>query len=356
MWNPNVVAQLEAVALQHPNLNTIDQVIARLTATGPALDGQDKGGLNPIRAFNDLYLGITEEVGNGLPQPAGGQGIFADPAFMEQLDIEFARLYFEAIDGSIAGNQVPEAWEYLFNEEHNGDRYANIEGALLGVNAHINHDLTNALINAEMVLTNPADLSDRKADFDLINDIFRNQIGPIVAGLLAQLQNPWKKWFWQFLDWLFGGLDEKAILKMIEAARNRAWRRAVAVWSGVDLEPEDDEFAAFLAEVIAGSPLFRALDADQHQILAQASAQTLSTGTVDLAIPDWTTGDVTFADLPDKGLDGQAVDRAELLSVLASDRFRDALVEVDDGTSETLRGLIGDLDRLRQDPGMGGWD
>lgn len=355
MWNPIVVADLVALAQQHPNPDTINKVITRLQATGPALDGQEQGGRNPIKAFNDLYLDITRQVGDGLPQN-GGQD-FVDAAFMEQLDVEFAKLYFEAVDGSIAGNQVPEAWEYLFKEEHNGDRYANIEGALLGVNAHINHDLTNALLNAEIVLPNPADLSDRKADFDRINDIFRNQIGPIVARLIGELQNTWKKWFWQLLDFAFGGLDEKIILKMIEAARNRAWNRAAAEWSGrPELIPEEDEFSVFLAEVIAGSPLFRDLDSEQQQMLGQASAQALTTGTVDLAILSPASGSVRFTDRFGDGLEGDLVDQAELRKILTTDRFRHSLEQANVGDSERLQALVENYHRLRQAPDDLGWD
>ena len=43
--------------------------------------------------FNRLYLAVTESVRDALQQP----GYFEAPAAMEQLDVGFAQLYFDAL-------------------------------------------------------------------------------------------------------------------------------------------------------------------------------------------------------------------------------------------------------------------
>ena len=54
-----------------------------IAAALPAADG--------LAYFNRMYLDVTRQVNSQL-----GQGFFADPAFMTQLDAAFANLYFAA--------------------------------------------------------------------------------------------------------------------------------------------------------------------------------------------------------------------------------------------------------------------
>lgn len=113
------------------NLESVEDVVQTLSGTGQALQGLDVGStINPVRAFNDLYLKITTDVLKHL-----NDGTYHDPEFMEALDIEFGRLYFEALHSWSEDRIVPVAWAKLFLMEHDGERHSPFEGALLGVNA-----------------------------------------------------------------------------------------------------------------------------------------------------------------------------------------------------------------------------
>ncbi|MDR6319191.1 hypothetical protein J3R03_003387 [Actinoplanes couchii] len=139
-WAPAHL-EMNAALLDPPE--DIDGVVARLKLIQVILDSLPPGpGTNRVAAFNALYLTITEQVQAHLR----GTDV-TDPVFLEVLDVEFARLYFTALAswGAAPGVDTPDAWEVLFRRAHD-HRISPLEAAVLGVNAHINHDLALALI------------------------------------------------------------------------------------------------------------------------------------------------------------------------------------------------------------------
>ena len=93
-----------------------------------------------LKWFNWLYLQVTLTVENLIT--AGG---FNDPAWVAELDVQFAKLYFAALNGWLAGGSCPGAWAALLSVRDNA-RIARIQFALAGINAHINHDLPAAIV------------------------------------------------------------------------------------------------------------------------------------------------------------------------------------------------------------------
>ena len=93
-----------------------------------------------LKWFNWLYWQVTEAVETRIQ--AGG---FTDPAFLAELDVLFAGLYFSALRNSLAGQPLPECWEILFSQRSD-IRLARIQCAMAGINAHINHDLPLAIV------------------------------------------------------------------------------------------------------------------------------------------------------------------------------------------------------------------
>ena len=92
-----------------------------------------------LKWFNELYLTVTRTVQNRVN--AGG---FSDPAWLAQLDVQFARLYFGAVRAALSNTPYPRCWAAMFSVRDN-PRIARIQFALVGVNAHINHDLCLAI-------------------------------------------------------------------------------------------------------------------------------------------------------------------------------------------------------------------
>jgi hypothetical protein len=100
-----------------------------------------------LKWFNWLYLQVTQAVEARVS--AGG---FNDPSWLAQLDVQFAGLYFNALGAALASAPSPGCWEAMFAVRDNS-RIARIQFALAGMNAHINHDLCQAII-ATCKLTN----------------------------------------------------------------------------------------------------------------------------------------------------------------------------------------------------------
>ena len=87
-------------------VTTVAEVIARMEAFEAALPAGDG-----LACFNRMYLEVTRQVNSRL-----GQGFFADPAFMTQLDVVFASLYFGAADAAGDPAAVPLAWRPLVEQ------------------------------------------------------------------------------------------------------------------------------------------------------------------------------------------------------------------------------------------------
>src|SRR5216684_4770064 len=87
-------------------VTSVAGAIARMEAIGASVPAEDGLG-----CFNRMYLEVTKQVEGRL-----GAGFFADPAFMTQLDVTFANLYFTAVDAAGNPPAVPLAWRPLIEQ------------------------------------------------------------------------------------------------------------------------------------------------------------------------------------------------------------------------------------------------
>ena len=92
-----------------------------------------------LKWFNWLYLQVTKAVEDRV-----ATGGFTDPAWLTELDVQFATLYFNALSASLTGAVCPGCWGAVFAVRNKTD-IARIQFALAGMNAHINHDLPIAI-------------------------------------------------------------------------------------------------------------------------------------------------------------------------------------------------------------------
>jgi hypothetical protein len=120
--------------------------------------------LDGLKWFNWIYLQVTQAVESGVA--AGG---FHDPAWLAELDVQFAALYFKSLHAALTGAPYPGSWNAMFSRR-NQTRIARIQFALAGMNAHINHDLPFA-IDATCKATNtaPRHGTPQYADYTAIN-------------------------------------------------------------------------------------------------------------------------------------------------------------------------------------------
>jgi hypothetical protein len=128
-YDPQIAAAVRNPAQSIPDVLDAMRAIDRLC---PDADG--------LKWFNWLYLQVTEAVKARI-----AAGDFSEPAWIAELDVNFANFYFAALSGYLMQDNCPDCWRALFSVR--GDcRIARIQFAMAGVNAHINHDLAEAIV------------------------------------------------------------------------------------------------------------------------------------------------------------------------------------------------------------------
>jgi hypothetical protein len=99
-----------------------------------------------------------------------GQGFFADPEFMTQLDVTFANMYFGAADAAADPAAVPPAWQPLVDRRGTAG-IEPIQFALAGLNAHINHDLPLAIVSTCTARATAPDAGPHFADYQKVDQL-----------------------------------------------------------------------------------------------------------------------------------------------------------------------------------------
>ena len=170
-----------------------------------------------LKWFNGLYLKVTQAIETRVN--AGG---FQDPAWITQLDVQFARLYYSTVLLALTGAPCPGCWQVMFAVRDNL-QIARIQFALAGMNAHINHDLCLAIeATCKATDTVPQHGTVQYNDYTSVN--------PVLAGLIDQAK--------QTLNVRLPG-DPLPLVSQLEdliaswdvgAARETAWKNAEHGW------------------------------------------------------------------------------------------------------------------------------
>jgi len=197
--------------------STIGAVIHMLQEAQLILDDLPPSqAANRVSAFNALYLLITKRVDGALVTGVNS------PEFLEMLDVEFAKRYFAALgQWNRDEEETPDVWEVLFKRAAD-ERLSRLVAAMLGVNAHINHDLALALIATWNEVGAPVD-DQIHPDYLLINQIFYEEIPPLRRGFSTT---------WQLdLDEFVGPLDDWSQRVLVTVTRAHAWDQGRRLWA-----------------------------------------------------------------------------------------------------------------------------
>jgi hypothetical protein len=226
-----------------------DSTLAAAVATAPQSVPDVVGILDTIETacadtdglkwFNWLYLQVTEAVrtrvnmgGEGMGGEAmGGEaaGGFTDPAWIAALDVRFAEFYFAAVQSALPGGSAPGCWQAVFNGR-NQAAVARIQFALAGMNAHINHDLPQAIVAICRSTGIPPqhgtahynDYTALNSTLDGIIDSAKQELNVRLAGdALPDVSH----------------LEDLLAAWSIAAAREAAWKNAEVLWHLTDVPP-----------------------------------------------------------------------------------------------------------------------
>jgi hypothetical protein len=186
-----------------------------------------------LKWFNWLYLQVTAAVEARI-----GAGGFADPAWLAELDVQFARLYFGALASSLSGQTTPGCWQSLFRSRSQV-QVARIQFALAGINAHINHDLPEAIVATCAVTgTVPQHGGTQYNDYTGLNTTLDGRVETAKQTLHVRLLG----------DPLppVTHLEDTLAAWSVSAARESAWNNAQILWH---LRPEPALSSAFMGSL-----------------------------------------------------------------------------------------------------------
>jgi hypothetical protein len=171
--------------------------------------GKDNRGL-----FVIAYAEMTTRIKYALldrPSP------FNEPAWVTEYLLAFANLYREALHGFVTGAIIPAAWRIAFERAADDRGVISLQHLLLGINAHIGHDLPLSL--QQVGLGQGETQQRRYADHLRVNEILKAATDSIQDKVtrfhLSQ--------GFSLLEKIIGPFDEELTNYFFERQRTRAW-------------------------------------------------------------------------------------------------------------------------------------
>ena len=192
-------------------------------------------GLTARRDFLSTYQRTTAAVGDAIAQAR-----FEDGEWVEEWDVVFADLYLDALDADLSGNgRVPRPWRLAFDAP--ADLPA-LRHVLLGINAHINYDLPQALLAVitDEQFADPALLDLRRRDHERIDGVLSGRVAAEDDELATRSAR-------SLLDRVLQPLNRRASTRFLREARQKVWHNTMALQAARMSGPE--EYAVRLGEL-----------------------------------------------------------------------------------------------------------
>ena len=159
------------------------------------------------RTFLSTYQRTTAAVGHAIED-----GRFEDPEWVEEWDVVFAQLYLDAHDADRVGESVPRPWRLAFDAPP--ELHA-LRHVLLGVNAHVNYDLPQALLGVISVeeFGDEALMERRRRDHERIDGVLASRVTAEDQELGAR----------SLVDRLLTPLNRLGTKRFLREARRKVW-------------------------------------------------------------------------------------------------------------------------------------
>jgi hypothetical protein len=163
-----------------------------------------------LREFLGTYQRTTTAVGKAILD-----GVFEDPAWVEEWDVAFARLYLTAYDAHVGGGTPSRPWRIAFDAPAG---LQPLRQVLLGNNAHVNYDLPQALLEVipDEDFANPARLATRERDHEAIDGVLSSR----VAAEDQELELSGGK---SLVDRVLQPLNRLSSKRFLREARQKVW-------------------------------------------------------------------------------------------------------------------------------------
>lgn len=188
-----------------------------------------------LREFLGTYRRTTAAVGAALSEK-----VFEDPEWVERWDVAFAGLYLSALDAHLTGEAaVPRPWRLAFGAPAT---LPPLRHVLLGINAHINYDLPQALLAviSDHEFADPEAVSRRGRDHERIDGVLSGRVA-------AEDRELGSRSSLTLLDRALAPLNRLASKRFLREARQKVWRNTLELHRARVAGP--DAFAVRLAEL-----------------------------------------------------------------------------------------------------------
>lgn len=198
-----------------PLMDNHDSLLDRMAAVGERLiaDGDER------QHFHGAYLRSTHAV---LAEAEAGS--FLDPAWAERWGLAFARLYMDAFDAWERGEEAPGPWQVAFDAARDLD-ITPVHHSMLGINAHINYDLPQALVNviSDDEFDDPTVFARRADDHARVDSILVRRV-PEEDRRIAAVEEPGDR---TFVDRMLKPLNRAATRRLLKDGRRKVWANAL---------------------------------------------------------------------------------------------------------------------------------
>jgi len=189
-------------------------VLARML---PELERMERDG-DPRRFFHGTYSRTTRAVGEAISDAR-----FEDPAWVDRWDVAFAQLYLDAL----AAHQqdpasAPRPWRAAFGADPG---LHPLQHVLLGINAHINYDLPQALLAVitDQEFADPRVMDRRRRDHERIDGVLAGRVAAEDAALETAVQSTAVQRGRSLYDRAMQPLNRAATKRFLREARQKVW-------------------------------------------------------------------------------------------------------------------------------------
>jgi len=191
--------------------------------------------LSYLRVFLSTYQRTTQAVGRAIDNAS-----FEDPEWVERWDVVFADLYLAALDTELSGDGLaPRPWRLAFAAAPD---LPPLRQVLLGINAHVNYDLPQALLAviSDDDFTDPVLMDRRRRDHERIDGVLSSRVAAEDDELTAVGGA-------SLLDRVLTPLNRLGSKRFLREARLKVWHNTIELHDARVAGPE--QYAVRLAEL-----------------------------------------------------------------------------------------------------------
>jgi hypothetical protein len=215
---------------------SVNQVVAELQRRLDELPA----GMDIRRTFIGAYLRTTEAVGKAVEDAA-----FEDPEWVTRWDVVFGELFLVAHDADLAGGRVPRPWRLAFGAPQELNQLRHL---LLGINAHINYDLPQALLAviSDAQFGDPVLIDRRRRDHERIDGVLSSRVAAEdeeMGGVRT------------LLDRVLTPANRLASKRFLREARRKVWQNTFALQRARLAGPESYQRRLAELELLAAAKI-----------------------------------------------------------------------------------------------------